>query len=207
LYSIKSVPDTAPPKELKEPIRALLGSTCVQLVDAKGGLMVELWFRKEVPVKATEAQIKNGVTYKEVAPSTVLGAMRVPKTVFDYPQAEDPRGRVHAAAGGAAPGRRPHGTAPYNDFCLACPAGEDTKPDLLEAKKLHELSGTATESHPAAFHAVDADGGDGRGEAGEQGHRALGAADRARRQGGRQEGDAAAGVDAGRHVGERVTFR
>src|SRR5262249_22476535 len=141
-YSVKTLPDTAPPKELKEPIRALLGNTCVQVLDAKGGVMAELWFRKDVPVKATEAQIKNGLTYKEVAQSTILGAMRVPKTVFDY-RKQKIRAGVYTLRLAVQPMDGDHmGTAPYNDFCLACPAAEDTKPDLMEAKKLQELSTT-----------------------------------------------------------------
>ena len=48
-------------------------------LDGRGATLVELWLRKEVPVKATKAQIDNGLTYKEVESSTVMGGMRVVK--------------------------------------------------------------------------------------------------------------------------------
>src|SRR5687768_16251910 len=82
-YSVKTA-DAAPPKELQEPIRKLLAEKSVQLLDDNGTVVVELWFRKELPVKATDAQVKNGLTYAEVPLSTVVGAMRVATKVTDY---------------------------------------------------------------------------------------------------------------------------
>jgi hypothetical protein len=44
------------------------------------------------------------------------------------------------------------GTAPYSDFALLSPAGEDTKSDLLDVKDLYELSGKASpRKHPACM--------------------------------------------------------
>src|SRR5204862_7686965 len=44
------------------------------------------------------------------------------------------------------------GTAPYDDFCLLCPAKQDAKPDLLDAKPLHELStASTTRKHPGVM--------------------------------------------------------
>src|SRR5262249_40234678 len=41
------------------------------------------------------------------------------------------------------------GTAPYNDFCLICPAAEDKKPELLDVDKMHELSAKSVgRKHP-----------------------------------------------------------
>src|SRR6185312_146258 len=75
-YTIKTADKTPAPKEVQEPIRKLLGERCVQLVNAKGDLLAEVWFRKDVPVNATEAQIKNGLTYAEVPEATVFGVIR-----------------------------------------------------------------------------------------------------------------------------------
>jgi hypothetical protein len=63
-YAVKVADNTAPPAEVAEPIRKLLAPRCVQLLDAKGDLLAELWVRKEVPSKpsVTEAQVKNGPT-------------------------------------------------------------------------------------------------------------------------------------------------
>jgi hypothetical protein len=151
VYTIKTVADQAPPKELAEPIRKLLDNRAVRLHDGKGNLVMELWFRKEVPVKATEAQIKNGLTYQEVASSTVLGAMRAARPVFDYKKQKIPAG-VYTLRLGIQPADGDHmGTAPYNQFCLACPAGDDKKPDALAEKALREMSAKVTDNHPAVF--------------------------------------------------------
>jgi hypothetical protein len=150
-YSIKIVKDSAPPKELREPIRKLLDTRCVQLLDGKGTTLIELWFRKELPVKATEAQVKNGLTYREVPPSSVIGAMRVARPTIDYRKQKINAG-VYTLRLAVQPMDGDHmGTAPYNEFCLICPAADDKKPDLMEAKQLHELSGKSTESHPGVF--------------------------------------------------------
>src|SRR5262245_247192 len=148
-YSVKAVAGVAPPKEVQEPIRKLLKDESVQLLDGKGNLLAELWFRKEMPVKATEAQVKNGLTYREVPSSTVFGVMRVPKALFDYRKQKVKEG-VYTLRLALQPMDGDHmGTAPYNDFCLASPAGEDKKPDLLEVKSLHELSAKTTDAHPS----------------------------------------------------------
>jgi hypothetical protein len=150
-YSVKTVSDTAPPKEVQEPIRKLLDSRCVQLLDDKGGTLLELWFRKEMPVKATEAQVKNGLTYAEVPLSAVVGVVRVPKVTLDYRKQKVKPG-VYTLRLALQPMDGDHmGTAPYNEFCLLCPADEDRKPDLLEAKALHELSGKTVEGHPSVL--------------------------------------------------------
>jgi hypothetical protein len=150
-YSVKAVPDTAPPRELNESIRKLLDNRCIQLLDAKGSPIVEIWLRKEVPAKATDAQVKNGLTYREVPSSTVLGAARVVKPTTDYKKQKIPSG-VYTLRLGIQPEDGDHmGTAPYNEFCLLCPAAADKKPDLLEVKPLRELSAKVTDTHPGVL--------------------------------------------------------
>ncbi len=148
-YAIKTISDAEPPKEVKESIRKLLSQQCVQLVDAKGRTLAELWFRKELPVKATETQVKNGLTYQEVPVSSLIGVMRVPKGLTDYRKQKVKPG-VYTLRFGIQPMDGDHmGTAPYSEFCLVSPAEDDTKPDLMEAKSLNELSGHTTEGHPS----------------------------------------------------------
>ena len=150
-YSIKVVPDQAPPRQLAEPIRKLLDHRCIQLHDGRGNTLVELWLRKDVPVKATDAQIKNGLTYRDAASSTVVAAMRLVKAAFDYKKQKVPAG-VYTLRLGIQPADGDHmGTAPYNEFLLACPADDDKKPDLLMVKPLRELSAKTTDNHPAVF--------------------------------------------------------
>src|SRR5262249_76337 len=82
-YSIK-VSTAAAPNELKEPFRKLLSDQQIQLLDPKGTPIGELWLRKDVPVKAAADQIKNGVAYKDLEETTLLGAIRFNQQVTDY---------------------------------------------------------------------------------------------------------------------------
>src|SRR5262245_32526366 len=82
-FTIKTA-DTAPPEEIGAPIRKLLGPQTIQLVDGGGKTVCEVWFRKEIPADATADQIKNGLTYREVKQSEVLGAIRFEQDWTDY---------------------------------------------------------------------------------------------------------------------------
>jgi hypothetical protein len=149
-YTIKVLPDAAAPKELAEPLRKLMDKRCVQLLDG-GTVVAEVWFRKEVPVKATEAQLKSGLTYEEVPATTLVGALRVPRQTSDYRKQRVPAG-VYTLRLASQPMDGDHmGTAPYSHFLLASPAGDDKKPDTMPIKSLYELSAKATEGHPAVF--------------------------------------------------------
>jgi hypothetical protein len=149
-YSVKTV-KTIAPKEVQEPIRKLLGERCVQLLNAKGDLLAEVWFRKDVPAKATEAQIKNGLTYSEVPESTVFGAIRFPKQFIDYRKQKIPAG-TYTLRLAIQPMDGDHmGTAPYSEFLLLSPAAEDKTPATMEAKKLQEMSGKTTGDHPGVL--------------------------------------------------------
>jgi hypothetical protein len=150
-YSIKTVDKAALPKQVPEAIRKVLAERCVQLLDAKGDILAEIWPRQELPVNATEAQIKNGLTYAEVPESTVFGVIRFPKQITDYRKQKIAAG-VYTLRLAAQPMDGDHmGTAPYSEFLLLSPAAEDKTPATMEAKKLQELSGKTTGSHPGVL--------------------------------------------------------
>jgi hypothetical protein len=149
-YSIKVV-NAEPPKEIQEAIRSLLADRSVQLLDAKGEVLAEVWVRKEVPGKATEAQVKNGLTLREIPETSVMGALRVPKQLLDYKKQKVPAG-VYTLRLAYQPENGDHmGTAPYGEFCLVCPAAEDKDPGTMKAKALFEMSTKATTGHPGVF--------------------------------------------------------
>jgi hypothetical protein len=149
-YVVKVVKADAP-KEVQEPIRKLLGDQCVQVSTAKGDLLYELWFRKELPAKATEAQVKNGLTYREIPQSTVVGAVNIANGVTDYRKQKIAAG-VYTLRLGYQPMDGDHmGTAEYTDFFLMCPAADDKNADTMEAKDLQKLSIRSTGTHPAVF--------------------------------------------------------
>jgi hypothetical protein len=151
-YTIKEA-ETEPPKELDKSIGDLLGKNAVQLMDSKGDLLCEVWFRKEVPSDATAQQIKNGLTFHELQETTLLGAIRVDKQITDYRKQKIKPG-VYTLRLAFQPMDGDHmGTAPNPEFCLLVRAEDDKKPDpLKDAKQLHELSiKVAATSHPGVL--------------------------------------------------------
>src|SRR5438067_1130642 len=53
-YKIKIVEKSEPPGELKDAVRGLIGDQAIQFLDGDK-LLAEIWFRKAIPAKATEA--------------------------------------------------------------------------------------------------------------------------------------------------------
>jgi hypothetical protein len=141
-----------PPQALKEPIRSLLGDEAVQVFDGDGKHLATLWLRKEIPTKAIKEQVKNGLTYREIPPSTVVGAIELVQNWKDFRHHEIEKG-VYTLRIAVQPTSDDHvGTAPFQDFCLLCPADKDEKPDLLEPKALVELSAESHGgTHPVAM--------------------------------------------------------
>ena len=150
-YTLKTAATPAP-KELAEPIGKLLSDHSVQLADDKGSVLCEVWFRKELPIRATPAQVKNGLSYRELEESTVLGAVRFDQQWSDYRKHKIKPG-VYTLRLGFQPMDGDHmGTAPYSEFCLLIAAQADAKPDLLETKRLQEMSAKSIGgSHPGVI--------------------------------------------------------
>jgi hypothetical protein len=150
-YTLKVADGAAAPKELAEPIQKLLANRSFQLLDPKGDVVLEFWFRTDVPAKATEAQIANGLTYREIAESTILGAVRVAKQITDFRKQKIVPG-VYTLRLGFQPMDGDHmGTAPHSEFSLLSPAAEDKSTATMETKALQEMSAKTTNSHPGVM--------------------------------------------------------
>jgi hypothetical protein len=147
-YTIKAV-DASAPKELAEPIRKLLSDRTVQLRNDKGTVLCDVWLRKQLPVKA--AQVKNP-NYRDLEESTLLAAVRFDQPFTDYRKHKVKPG-VYTLRLGFQPMDGDHmGTAPYAEFCLILAAKDDLKPDLMDTKRLQEMSAKAMGgSHPGVF--------------------------------------------------------
>jgi hypothetical protein len=149
-WSLK-VETTPAPTEVAENVRAVLGETCLQVLDEQGRLHAEVWLRKQLPADATEAQIKNGLTYEEVPETTLLGAVRFPADATDYRKQRVPAG-VYTLRLAHQPQVGDHaGTAPYTTFALALRARDDRSPDPLEVEQMRKLSARVPENHPSPW--------------------------------------------------------
>jgi hypothetical protein len=148
-YTIEAV-ESAPPRALSADMRKLLSDKCVRLKNSDGTVL-EVWLRKTVPTKATEEQLRNGLTYREVPQSMVLGAVRFENEYTDYRKQKIAAG-TYTLRLAVQPVSDDHvGTAPYRDFVLLCPAADDKKPELLKEKALRELSEKSAEDHPGVM--------------------------------------------------------
>src|SRR5262249_47951408 len=139
-YTIKEAA-TDPPEELDKSIAGLLTKNAVQLLDSKGDLLCEVWFRQDVPSTANAQQLKNGLAYQDLQETIVMGAPRVAKPITDYRKQKLKAG-VYTLRLAFQPMDGDHmGTAPNPEFCLLVRASDDKKPDpLKDAKQLHDLS-------------------------------------------------------------------
>lgn len=141
------------PKELAEPVRALLSDKAVQLQEKDGKVYCEIWFRKELPVKATAEEVKKGVTYRKLEESTIVGAVRFNQPWRSF-RKQDIKPGLYTLRLGFQPMDGDHqGTAPYNEFLLLAPAAADKEAKIMPHKELAELSGKAIAggSHPVVL--------------------------------------------------------
>jgi hypothetical protein len=147
-YTVK-VEDAPPPPEVGNRVRALLEVKGLSVYDDAGQLLLTVWPRKAFESKATAEQVKNGLTYRELEESDLVGAVKFPKLWTDFRKQKIKAG-VYTLRIGWQPMDGDHmGTAPFNEFCLLAPAAKDQSADHMPTKALHELSATAVgQSHP-----------------------------------------------------------
>ena len=140
------VEETAPPKELSEPVRSLLSEKGMSVSDEKGKLICTVWPVKTLDAKGTKAELK----YSNIEPTTITGAVKFAETWTDYRKQKVKAG-VYTLRIAVQPMDGDHmGTAPYNEFLLLLPATEDKKAELLDVETMHELSAkSTTRKHPA----------------------------------------------------------
>ena len=145
------VEKVAPPDALAPPVRKLLDEQALVVRDGDAEVMT-VWFRTEIPAKATAEQVKNGLTYREIPEGTLVGAVRFPAKFTDFRKQEIAAG-VYTLRFAVQPDIGDHtGTSPHPDFCLMCPAKEDKDADAVEKKKLIEVSSLVNEGrHPAVL--------------------------------------------------------
>lgn len=140
-----------PPAKLADAVRKLLDPEAL-VVRRGDAVVMRVWFRNPIPVKATDEQVKNGLTYREIPEGTLVGAVEFPETFTDYRKQELPAG-AYTLRFAVQPDIGDHtGTAPHPDFCLLCRAADDKDPEPVEVKKLIEVSSKVNEGrHPAVL--------------------------------------------------------
>lgn len=140
-----------PPAALAAPVKAVLAKDAL-VVRAGDAVVMRVWFRDPIPVRATPDQLKNGITYREIPEGALVGAIEFPKAFTDFRKQELAAG-VYTLRFAVQPDIGDHtGTAPHPDFCLLSPAAKDKAADPIDKKDLIELSSEVNEGrHPAVL--------------------------------------------------------
>jgi hypothetical protein len=141
-----------PPAAVAGPVRALLDPEAVVVTGDGGEAVMRVWFRSEIPAKATAEQVANGLTYREIPEGTLVGVVEFPRPFTDFRKQDIPTG-VYTLRFAVQPETGDHmGTAPHPEFCLMTPAAADTTPDPVEVKTLVGLSAKVLDGkHPAVL--------------------------------------------------------
>jgi hypothetical protein len=135
----------APPAELSAAVRATLSSDALAVSGPKG-LVCEIWLRQSVPTFASPAQ-QLGVTFGQIEPGTLVGAVRFSVAATDYRDQMLPAG-VYTLRYNLTPVDGNHqGVAPQRDFLLAIPAADDPGPATLSSDQTIALSRKSTSTH------------------------------------------------------------
>ena len=139
------------PEKVAAPIRKVLDEQALVVRDGESVVM-RIWFRREIPVRATEEQITNGLTYHEIPEGTLVGVLEFPAKFTDFRKQELPAG-VYTLRFAVQPDIGDHtGTAPHPEFCLICRAEDDRSVEEIEKMKLIEISSKVNEGrHPAVL--------------------------------------------------------
>ena len=149
-FSLKTE-EAGPPKELKEPIAKELKAE-VHKIYSGDKAVAEVWLRKELPAAATPEQVKNGLTYKELKQTELIGAIRFLEDWTDYRKQAIKSG-VYTLRLGVQPQDGDHaGTSPFQDFVVVIDAAKDASPATMEFKEMIDRSGKTTGTgHPGVF--------------------------------------------------------
>lgn len=119
-YSVKAIKSPLPAKA-SPAVAALLTEECLKVEDGNQATVCSFWFRKEIPAKATVEQIKNGLTYREIAPTTLIGVIHLPQPWIDFRKQQIPAG-VYTLRLGFQPVDGDHmGTAPIPSSACSAP--------------------------------------------------------------------------------------
>jgi hypothetical protein len=151
-FSIKTT-ESPVPKDVSPEIAKLLVDSSIQLLDATGKPIADVWLRKEIPTDAAEAQLKSGVTFREVKQGEILGAIQFHQKWTDYRKQPIKAGAYIMRLGyQPTDGKHTADVSDYHEFALVIAAKDDKKKDLIEPKALSDKSGDSLElAHPGVF--------------------------------------------------------
>jgi hypothetical protein len=140
----------APPAELPAALRNVVAADGLE-VKGSGGVLCDVWLRKEVPVAATASQ-ELGVTFGQIAEGTLIGVMRIGTDTTDYRNQKVKAGLYTLRYAWAPVDGNHTGIAPQRDFALLAPAAEDPDPAMITREEALKRSAKTTGTkHPSVW--------------------------------------------------------
>jgi len=138
------------PAALAEDLRTTLDEQTILVLNGDGTSRVRFWIRKEIPMRASAEQVKNGLSYREIPEGSFLGVVKFEKTFTDFRKQELPAG-TYSMRLAVQPDTGDHkDTAPHQDFCVLIPLDAEKDLETIELKDLVKPSLKVTKSdHPA----------------------------------------------------------
>jgi len=140
----------APPAELPAALRDAVSANGIEVKGA-GGVLCDLWFRKEVPLAASPAT-DLGVTFGQISEGTLLGLMRVATDTRDFRNQKVKAGLYTLRYAWAPVDGNHQGIAPQRDFALLSPVSEDPDPaGISRDEALKRSAKTTGTKHPSVW--------------------------------------------------------
>jgi hypothetical protein len=138
---------------VSEAVRGTLEAKGLRVVGGDGKAVCEVWFRKEVPTAAAEAQ---GAAFGQLQQGALAGVIHFPAPVYDYRGQAIKPGHYTLRYALILNDGNHLGVSPTPDFFLLCPVAEDKDPTVqFNAEDLARLSRTAAgASHPSPWNLV-----------------------------------------------------
>lgn len=157
LVAVEEAPFTAKseavnvPEAVAEAVRKPLDGNALVVRQGKEVVM-RVWFRATIPVTATDEQLKNGLTYREVGEGELVGVVELPQPFTDFRRQKLPAG-AYTLRFAVQPDVGDHaGTSPHPEFCLLTPAEKDTAAEAVEKGELIKRSAAVNDGkHPAVL--------------------------------------------------------
>ena len=140
------------PEAASKRLQEILDPAALQILDADGTARLTFWLPRSIAMKATPVQIKNGLTYREIPETTLIGLVQVHDRWIDFRKQEIAEG-LYTLRLAIQPELGDHeGTTPHPEFALLVPLAEDPSDELMEVKDLVKKSrGSTTTDHPAVL--------------------------------------------------------
>jgi hypothetical protein len=147
---------TPVPQDLAAPVQSALSGNALHITGASGPLC-EIWLAKAIQPAATP-DTSLGVNFGQIAPGTLVGAVKFDAAGGDY-RGQPIKPGVYTLRYMLQPVDGNHqGVSPYRDYVLAVPAALDTDGGVMTTDNLLKLSRKAAGTgHPSVWSLVPAD--------------------------------------------------